>query len=395
MTHMFARSEGAHSSASLAGLGLAIGVAIGLTACAPAPPATQRAVATAQRSSPPPASAQPPVHASEPSAEPTAASSAAASIPLSPADPASLPGWGDDRLDGLAGAIDRQCALSRPPVPWPGLCGEFRAQRPALRGWLERRFRAQPLVGADGAAEGLITGYLEAELSGSRQRVSATQVPLYRRPPTAQLSARPTRAQIEDTSLFAGRELVWIDDPVAAFFLQIQGSGRIRLRDGTTMRVGYAADNGQPYVAIGRVLIERGALSASEVDAASIKAWLRANPSQARSVMQANPRYIFFRELPATPDDAGPPGALGVALTPMRSVAVDPKRVPRGALLFLDTTHPVDGTALRRVVLAQDTGAAITGPVRADLFWGRGPDAERAAGLMKQRGRLWLLVPRD
>ncbi len=275
------------------------------------------------------------------------------------------------------------------------LCEEFRAQRVQLRAWLERRFLARPLAGADAATEGLITGYFEAELVGSRRRMSARQVPLYRRPPPALIADRPTRARIESSSLLAGHELAWIDDPVEAFFLQIQGSGRIRLHEGGTMRVGYAGDNGRPYLAIGRVLIERGAIPASEVDAASIKAWLRANPAQARSVMHANARYIFFRELPTVPDDVGPPGSLGVALTPMRSVAVDPSRVPRGALLYVDTTHPVDGGALQRVVVAQDTGAAIVGTVRADLFWGHGAEAERAAGLMKQRGRLWLLVPRD
>lgn len=157
------------------------------------------------------------------------------------------------------------------------------------------------------------------------------------------------------------------------------------------MRVGYAGDNGHPYRAIGATLIERGALTAAETNAATIKTWLRANPAQAAAVMQSNPRYIFFRELAPTNLTAGPPGSLGVPLTPLRSIAVDPQRIPPGALVWLDTTHPLDGQALRRLVLAQDTGAAIIGAVRADLFWGTGREAEQAAGLMKQRGRLWLL----
>jgi len=309
--------------------------------------------------------------------------------------PGRLAGWPADDLDGLADAIDGQCALARPPAPWPQLCPEFRAQRTRLRAWLEGRFVARPLTGADGTSEGLITGYHEPEVGGSLRRQGDGQVPLYRRPSKAVLDERPTRARIEESTLLAGQELVWIDDPVDAFFLQIQGSGRVRLREGGVMRVGYAADNGQPYRAIGQVLIARGALEPAEVNAETIKAWLRAHPREAREVMQANPRFIFFRELPPGDPRRGPPGSLGVPLVPMRSVAVDPARVPAGTLLFLDTTDPLDGAPLRRVVVAQDTGAAIVGPVRADLFWGSGPRAERGAGLMKQRGRLWRLVPTE
>ena len=381
---MSTRSEAAHSIAT------SIVLALVLAGCAPAPPAGPGEAAPAR-----PAAAPIPPQPPGPATGAKPAPAGGAAVGTHHASPSSLPGWADDGLEGLAGAIDRQCALARPPSPWPGLCDEFRAQRTTLREWIERRFRVQPLSGSDGSTEGLITGYFEAELDGSRRRASAQQVPLYRRPPQALLAARPTRARIEGSSLLAGHELVWIDDPVEAFFLQIQGSGRIRLREGGTMRVGYEGNNGLPYRAIGRVLVERGAMAASEVDAESIKAWLRAHPKQAREVMHENPRYIFFRELPPTPDDTGPPGSLGIALTPLRSVAVDPARVPPGALLFLDTTHPVDGRSLRRVVVAQDTGAAIVGPVRADLFWGHGPDARRAAGLMKQRGRLWQLLPRD
>jgi len=207
----------------------------------------------------------------------------------------------------------------------------------------------------------------------------------------------PTRAQIENEGLPAASVLLWIDDPIEAFFLHVQGSGRVRLPDGSIVRIGFADHNGHRYRSIGRELIERGAMDAEAVDAASIRAWLRANPAQARGVMQANPRYIFFRELPApavATASAGPPGSLGVALTPMRSVATDPAFVPPGALLFVDGTHPESGAPLRRAVVSQDRGAAIVGAVRADLFWGSGDEAGRLAGLARQPMRMWLLWPK-
>lgn len=384
-----------HSRASIAA---ATALALLLAGCsAPVPPS-----AGPQPAAGAPAGVQRPAVEARPSAPADAraagdrdgAAQGRAQAATDPASPATLPGWRDDELDGLRGALERQCASPRPPVPWPALCGELRSTPLPLRDWIADRFRARPLAGEDGAATGLITGYHEPELTGSLQRESPAQVPLYRRPPEPVLRERPARARIETGTLLAGGELLWLDDPVEAFFLQVQGSGRVRLRDGRVLRVGYAGDNGHAYRAIGAVLVARGAMPAAEVDAGRIKAWLRANPAQAQEVMHANPRYIFFRELPPAPPGAGPPGSLGVPLTPMRSVAVDPKRVPPGALLWLDTTDPLDGAALRRLVVAQDTGAAIVGPVRADLFWGAGTRAERGAGLMKQPGRLWLLEPR-
>lgn len=320
-----------------------------------------------------------------------------------------LPGWSDDDLRGLHEALARQCALASAPRPWPALCPQLPAADGLAR-WLADRFDAWPLAGIDGGREGLLTGYYEPILQGTRKRVRATQVPLLARP--ADLVALPdgsrqrlrdgrpagpypTRASIEDQGLPQARALLWLDDPIEAFFLQVQGSGRVRLPDGSVVRVGFADHNGQPYRAIGRVLIERGALAPDTVDAAAIRAWLRANPSQARAVMHANPRYVFFRELPSTTtDSAGPPGSLGVALTPMRSVATDPAFVPPGALLFVDGSHPGTGAPMRRVVVSQDRGAAIVGAVRADLFWGWGDEAGRLAGLARQPMRMWLLLPK-
>lgn len=325
---------------------------------------------------------------------PAAAAGSAAAPPEGTLAPTGLPGWNADDFADVASALDRQCAAARPPAPWHALCADYRANRERLRAWIEARFVARPLAGANGDATGLITGYHEPELLGSRARLAAGQVPLHRRPPNGAPQGRRTRAEIEGSGRLAGSELVWLDDPVEAFFLHVQGSGRIRLREGGVMRVGYAGDNGQPYRAIGATLIARGALTAADTNAATIKAWLRANPADATAVMHSNPRYIFFRDLGPAGDADGPPGALGVPLTPLRSIAVDPRRIPAGALAWLDTTDPLDGQALRRLVLAQDTGAAIVGPVRADLFWGTGARAAQAAGAMKQPGRLWLLEPR-
>jgi membrane-bound lytic murein transglycosylase A len=345
--------------------------------------------------------------------------------PLRPVAPASMPGWQSDPLDGLGTAVSRQCAMRNPPGQWPQLCAEL-SELPAggLRQWLESRFDAWPLRDGQADTQGLITGYYEPLLTGSLQRESALQVPLYAKPPdllTIDLSAvEPrlkgmrlrgrldgqrvvpyhSRTEIETATALAGSELLWVDDAVDAFFLEIQGSGRVRLRDGTVMRVGYADQNGHPYRAIGRALVERGAMKIDEVSAPAIKRWLRDNPASAADVMRGNPSQVFFRELPPLPvapsgePEPGPPGSLGVPLTATRSLAVDRAVVPLGSLVYVDTTHPVDGKPLQRVMAAQDTGGAIVGRVRADFFWGYGPQAERAAGEMRARGRLWLLWPK-
>jgi membrane-bound lytic murein transglycosylase A len=347
-----------------------------------------------------------------------------ARVPAPPPEPSSvaeLPDWAGDDLAGLVPALDAQCRSPRPPAPWPALCAEYRgeprASAGALRAWLARRFQAWPLQGPGGEARGLITGYYEPLVTGSRTRTGDAQVPLYRKPrdllrielgelwpgaPASGLRGRlagdrvvpyPARAEIDAQPLPGGQELVWIDDPVAAFFLQIQGSGRVRLPDGTMLRIGFADHNGHPYRAIGATLVERGALTREQADAEGIRTWLRANPAAAGEVMRSNPRVVFFRELPNDPGDPGPPGSLGVPLTAGRSLAIDPRSVPPGALMYVDTVHPLSAAPLRRTVLAQDTGAAITGAVRADLFWGFGEEAGRAAGAMRAPGRLWVLWP--
>src|SRR6185436_10521576 len=201
------------------------------------------------------------------------------------------------------------------------------------------------------------------------------------------------RAGIEEgRAPLVGREIVWVDDPVDLFFLQVQGSGRIALDTGETMRVGYAEHNGYPYRSIGRILVERGDLALEKASMQGIKAWALANPGKLTELLNQNSRYVFFRELPA--GAAGPPGALGVPLTPRRSIAVDPRFVPLGAPVYIATTWPLTEKPLNQLVLAQDTGSAIRGAVRADYFWGFGEDAAREAGRMKQPLRMWVLMPR-
>lgn len=341
---------------------------------------------------------------------PSRADSGAAPAPTSPSgdlrrpgiDLASLPGWADDELSQLGRALARQCQSPGAPGRWPQLCGSaLPADSAGLRLWLEKNFRAWPLAGADDSNDGLITGYYEPVLSGSLARESPAQTPVYALPGPGERSRAMSRGEIEVTGLPIARVLVWLDDPVDAFFLHVQGSGRVRLRDGALLRIGFAGHNGQRYVAIGRVLIERGELRPEDADMAGIRRWLHehlaSDPERAREVMRTNPRYIFFRRLDPLPDDAGPPGSLGVALTPLRSVATDPAAVPPGALLFLATTLPGTGNGpaepFARVVVNQDTGAAIVGQVRADLFTGTGVAAGELAGRMRQRGRLWLLWP--
>jgi len=191
----------------------------------------------------------------------------------------------------------------------------------------------------------------------------------------------------------AGREIVWVDDALEAFFLQVQGSGRVQLPDGSVIRVGYADTNGQPYRSIGRVLIERGELSFEQASMQGIQAWTRANPARRDELLNQNPSYVFFRELPVGDPNAGPVGALNVPLTPGYSVAVDPQFVPLGAPVLLSTQHPSTGAPLQRLVLAQDTGGAIRGPIRFDFFWGFGKPAAEHAGRQRHDVQGWLLLP--
>jgi membrane-bound lytic murein transglycosylase A len=204
-----------------------------------------------------------------------------------------------------------------------------------------------------------------------------------------------SRAELTHANVLAGTELLWVDDPVEAFFLQVQGSGRVRLMDTKeTVRVAYADQNGYPYKSIGRYLVEKGELTLEQASAQSIKAWFLAHPSSQQELLNANPSYVFFKEEKLLNPKKGPNGAFGVPLTPGRSIAVDAQFVPLGAPVFLSTTYPNSSAPLQRLMLAQDTGGAIRNPVRADFFWGFGGTAGEKAGKMKQRGMMWVLLPK-
>jgi membrane-bound lytic murein transglycosylase A len=285
---------------------------------------------------------------------------------------------------------------------WQTACAAARAVTPGddigARAYFEANF--QPwIVSNDGSAAGLFTGYYEPEVRGSRVRDAAHREPLYRRPPNlvSGPGARPylSRAEI-DRGLLANRrlELVWLTDPIDNFFLHIQGSGRVLLDNGETMRVAYDGQNGHGYVPVGRVLVDRGEMTLDQVSMQSIRLWLNTHPAASREVMQRNPSFVFFKELPDPGADVGAPGALGAPLLPMRSVAVDRGFIPLGAPMFIDTRDPVDGSKIQRLMMAHDLGGAIRGAVRADLFFGWGPEAEEKAGRMRQQGAAFVLLPK-
>ena len=357
---------------------------------------------------------------------------------LEPVSFTELPGWQeDDPLPALP-AFLRSCAVfaKRDPdrpmgnnerfgtvADWQAVCreaGSLPQDGAAVRRFFETRFLPYRITDR-GEAEGLFTGYYEPLLYGSVQPDARFRYPLYRRPPElvtvelgrfdpeldgkriagrldgGRLLPFPDRAAITDGALEGrGLELVWVDDPIALFFLHIQGSGQILLPDGSRMRVGYDGWNGRPYRAIGRELIARGEIPREEMSLFAIRDWLKANPEEARALLDSNPSYVFFRELSGLAEASGPPGSMGVPLSPGRSLAVDRRFVPLGLPLWLDSTVPTpDGLRpLRRLMIAQDTGGAIKGPVRGDVFWGAGAFAEYLAAHMKQPGRLYILLPR-
>jgi membrane-bound lytic murein transglycosylase A len=349
-------------------------------------------------------------------------------LALTAADFASVPGWSADRHAEAIPALLRSCAplgklsldakvgtepASRPASAWQAACAEARGlpagDHEAARRFFEAFFVPHATANNDDA-EGLFTGYYEPELAGCRERTAECASPLLRRPPdlvTVELGRfRPawrgeriagkvekgalvpyaSRAEIERGALDGkDLELAWAEDPIEVFFLQIQGSGRVRLADGSQLRVGYDGQNGHAYVALGRVLIDRGLMPREQVTMQSIKAYLRDRPHEAAALMNENPSYVFFREL----SGEGPVGAQGVALTPGRSLAVDRSFLPLGAPVWLVAED------IARLLVAQDTGGAIRGPVRGDVFWGHGAEAEARAGAMKAKGRAWLLLPRE
>ncbi|CAN1535954.1 MltA Membrane-bound lytic murein transglycosylase [Methylophilaceae bacterium] len=345
-----------------------------------------------------------------------------------------------DEVDGLsashAGADDlnlawpawlQSCtALVKKPV-WKNACDTANSlnlqtnnnpDSDSVRAYFRQNFSVYKTTNVDGAESGLITGYYQPVLKGSRTKSAKYPFPLYTTPPdliTVELDGLfpelkykrvrgrvvgnklvPyfNRAEIEtDNSPIKGRELVYIDNIVDVFFLQIQGSGVVQFENGEQVMVGYADQNGHTYNSVGRLLIERGELTSANASMAGIKNWVKNNPLRFRELLNNNPSFVFFRELPS--GLPGPIGALGVPILAERAVAVDPKFVPLGAPVFLSTTQPNNNKPLKRLMMAQDTGGAIKGGVRADFFWGAGAEAGAKAGAMKQSGKIWVLLPKE
>ena len=327
-----------------------------------------------------------------------------------------LPGWTGAALEPSLRAFLAGC-------PRPGAlaraCEQARAvpagDEAAARQFFESVFAPYAVVSSEGARSGTVTGYYEPIIDGSRTRTPANRYPIFGVPDdlivvdltavnpdlrNMRLRGRVegrrlvpyySRAEIESRNLQAP-VIAWASDAVELFFLQIQGSGQVRLEGGERIRVGYADQNGHPFRSLGRYLVERGEMTLDQASMQSIKAWATANPGKLQEALNQNPSYVFFRELPVTGD--GPIGALGVPLTPGYSIAVDRRFVPLGTPIYLATTYPLSDERLERLVAAQDTGGAIRGVVRADFYWGTGSEAGAAAGRMRQQGRLWLLWPR-
>lgn len=349
-----------------------------------------------------------------------------------------LAGWQDDALEQALPVFLQDChkveslpadstlggdgtakRAGRRVGDWQAACEAARTvpagDRVAARTFFETWFVPYRLAAGKRADGMLFTGYYEPEIRGSLRRGGIYQTPVYRRPPdlvrehdsqghvvTGRRQGRQivpywTRAQIDQGALAHKKlEMLWLADPVDLFFLQIQGAGRVRLPDDRVVRLGFDGLNGQPYVPLGRVMVAQGLLKAEDVNMASIRGWLEANPSQATQMMEQNPNYVFFRQLDQGNAQAGAPGALGVDLTPGRSMAVDRDFIPLGSPVWVQAQIPVDGHAAQwnRLDFAQDLGTDIKGPDRADLYMGWGPEAAQTAGNLRSGGQMIVLVPR-
>lgn len=317
-----------------------------------------------------------------------------------------LPGWQEDDLSQAWPAWLKSCDVLRKrnsDINWRQVCAQAahvsaRDGR-AIRQYFEGNFQAYEVRNsATGNESGLITGYYEPVMNGSQTRTANYTVPLYGLPNAwkgAKPSPAPSRAELMSSGVLRGSEIAWVQDPVAAAFMQIQGSGKIRLEDGRVLRLGYAGTNDQPFKSFAQWLLDRKEITRSQATMQGISAWAKSNPGRVEEMLNANPRFVFFKELPSNVSaDLGPNGALGVPLTTERSIAIDLKAMPLGAPVFLSTTKPLSSQPLQRLVMAQDTGKAIVGGVRADYYWGSGDSAGELAGRMKQDGKMWLLLPR-
>ncbi len=356
------------------------------------------------------------------------------SLHLKPTVFGDVPYWQTDNMKDMADAYNKSCnrilkknsqsnfggdARFGRTQEWQVLCRKFskmnQAHGQSIRSFFEQHFL--PYKVSDGSNDnGLFTGYYEAGLNGSRTKKGPYQYPLRGRPDDLvmvdlgqfrdelkgqRIAGRVKSGRLkpyeDHKEILMGqlpknqdKPIVWVDSPIDAFFIQIQGSGVIALDDGTTMRVGYAGQNGHPYYAVGRELVKTGALRKDEVSLQTIRHWMKTNPNKATDLMTKNKSYVFFKEL----DGEGPVGGEGIPLTPLRSLAIDHSLIPYGTPVWLTTTHPDESQGpLNRLMMAQDTGGAIRGAVRGDVFWGYGNQAEQYAGEMKSQGKYWILLP--
>jgi len=316
-----------------------------------------------------------------------------------------LPGWQDDDLSQAWPAWLKSCDALRKrsgEVNWRQVCAQAASissrDTQSIRRYFESNFQAYEVRNSSGSDTGLITGYYEPVMNGSLTRTSTFTVPLYAYPNAWKKSRPnpgPTRAELMSSGVLQGSEIAWVQDPVAAASMQIQGSGKIRLQDGRVLRLGFAGTNEQPFKSFAQWLLDRKEITRSEASMQGISQWAKQNPDRVNEMLNSNPRFVFFKELPGNVDaDLGPNGALGVPLTAERSIAIDLQAMPLGTPVFLATTKPLSNQSLQKLVMAQDTGKAIVGGVRADYYWGSGEAAGEMAGRMKQNGKMWLLLPR-
>ncbi len=391
-------------------------VALALAACTttPLPPDTSRAPTPA-----PVVPVPPPVPVPTPAPVPAKP----AVLQMVPAPFSALPGWQKDDLRAAWPAFMSSCSVLVRQVNWKEPCNIARSvnsgDEAAIRTFFEAFMEPNQVIAPDGANDGLVTGYYEPLLRGARKKGGPYQTPLFKVPDdmiTVDLASvypelkgmrlrgklvgkklvpYATRAEIEKAEV-AGKELLWVDDPVESFFLQVQGSGRVQLTDSKeTVRVAYADQNGHPYKSIGKYLVEKGELTLEQASAQGIKAWIAGHPTRMQELFNVNPSYVFFKEERLPDPKIGPKGALGVPLTPSRSIAIDASQLPLGVPVFLATTMPNSDIPLQRLVMAQDTGGAIRGAIRVDYFFGFGTEAAENAGRMKQRGNVWVLLPKS
>lgn len=346
--------------------------------------------------------------------------------PPPPAPPAvranwdEMPGWQEDDLSQALAVFLKGCSALRWRPGWQDACsagGALDAGNPSVvRDFFQEYFQPWKMQQEDGSATGLMTGYYVPDLPASRERSEKFRYPVYGVPDDLlvvdlsdvypELGNYRLRGRLEGrrvipywsrSEIDAQRELdgakilFWVEDPVDLFYLHIQGSGSMVLEDGHRVMVNYADQNGHPYRSIGRILLDMGAMTRDQMSMQNIKKWVQDNPQQADGLLGENPSYVFFRELPA--EFHSPPGAFGIPLTAERSLAVDPRYIPLGAPVFLAATWPGQDQPLQRLMVAQDTGGAIKGPVRADFFWGLGDQAGEWAGRTKQKLQLWMLLP--